>query len=228
MKDLFGQALLDYYHNTFRGPLLLHNEYGEPEVIPISSYFRDVDEYTDLEIFALENVKGEILDVGAATGRHALYLQKQNLDITAMDISALCGILMKEQGVRKVVIKDVMEFEEEFDTVIMLMNGIGIAGNPEGLNDLLHHLKRIVKPDGQILLDSSDISYLYEETDLPTDKYFGQLTFHYEYNGEIDAPFEWLYIDQLRLSEIAEECGWNCQVIFEDETDAYLARLIHI
>jgi hypothetical protein len=74
-------------------------------------------------------------------------------------------------------------------------------------------------------VDSTDISYLYEGAVRPEEKYFGQLVFHYEYRGEEDEPFRWLYIDQQRLMDITNKCGWNCQVIFEDETDAYLARL---
>ena len=228
MKDIFGQALLDYYINQFKGPLLLHNEYGKPEIIPVESYFRAYDEYTDLEIFALELVKGRALDVGAATGRHALFLQKEGIDITALDISPACGRLMKAQGVEHILIMDVLDYHDKaFDTVFMLMNGIGITGDLEGLKKLLVHLKKIVKPNGQVLMDSSDISYLYENMKKPALKYFGQLRFQYEYNGVKDKAFKWLYIDQSKLMEAAQESGWNCMIIYEDDADAYLARLIH-
>jgi len=134
---------------------------------------------------------------------------------------------MRDLGVKDVVVDDIMKFDQEpFDTVIMLMNGIGLAGDISRLGELLIHLKKIVKPGGQILLDSTDISYLYEGEELPTDKYFGELSFYYEYQNMTDQSFSWLYIDQDKLMTAAEECGWHCQVIFEDETDAYLARLI--
>jgi len=227
MKDLFGKALFDYHSGKFDPPLLLHNEYGSPEEIPIASYFRGPDEYSELETFALGHAKGKVLDIGAATGRHALYLQDRNLKVTALDISQLCGKLMRDLGVKDVVVDDIMKFDQgPFDTVIMLMNGIGLAGDISRLGELLIHLKKIVKPGGQILLDSTDISYLYEGEELPTDKYFGELSFYYEYQNMTDQSFSWLYIDQDKLMTIAEECGWHCQVIFEDETDAYLARLI--
>jgi SAM-dependent methyltransferase len=226
MKDLFGKALLDFYCNRFESPLLLHNEYGPPEEIPVESYFRGPDEYSDLEIFALGYVKGKILDVGAATGRHASYLQNKGFIVSAMDISGYCGELMHNLGVKDVMIRDIREFEgARYDTVTMLMNGIGLAGDICNLERLLVHLKKIVKPSGQVLLDSTDISYLYEGSALPSDKYYGELSFYYEYRGDTDQPFKWLYIDQDRLMQIADDCGWQCQVIFEDETDAYLARL---
>lgn len=226
MKDLFGKALLDYHQHEFQGPLILHNDYGDPEEIPVESYFYRSEDFSDLEIFALEHINGKTLDVGAASGRHALFLQERAVDIVAMDISPICGSLMRGQGVGKVIIEDVMDYDDErYDTVMMLMNGVGIAGDLVGLKKLLSHLENLVKPGGQILLDSTDISYLYEEKPKPGDKYFGQLSFHYEYEGEVDDPFQWLYIDQQTLIEVANGCNWNCQIIFQDETDAYLARL---
>jgi len=228
MKDLFGRALLDYHERKFKAPLLLHNEYGEPEEIPVESYFRDFDTYTELEVFALEQISGSALDVGSASGRHPLFLQERGIDITAMDISPLCGELMKRRGVANIIISDVLKFKtNQFDTVFLLMNGIGIAGSLEGLHVLLRHLKTLVKQNGQIILDSSDISYLYDDHQQPRNKYFGQLSFRYEYDGQLDDQFDWLYIDQQNLIELSRACEWNCQIIFQDDTDAYLARLTH-
>lgn len=153
MKDLFGQALLDFQQKTMGSPLLLHTEYGPPETLPLERFFVGEDEFPDLDIFTLEQVYGKILDIGAATGRHALYLQNQGHDVTAMDISESCGIVIKEMGVEKIIIKDIFNFEGQiFDTIFMLMNGIGIAGTIEGLKKLLRHLKPMLKPTSQLLL----------------------------------------------------------------------------
>ncbi|MCG8310324.1 MAG: class I SAM-dependent methyltransferase [Cytophagales bacterium] len=229
MKDLFGRALLDYYENKFKPPLLLHNEYGPPEVIPIDRYFIDHNEFSELEVFALQNAVGKVLDIGAASGRHALYLQGLGMDARAMDISNACCQLMHKAGIQKVICKDIYSFSnEEFDTLFMLMNGIGIAGSIEGLKQLLNHLKEVLKPTGQLIIDSSDISYLFSDNEIPIDRYFGELKFHYEYRGRFDEEFGWLYIDQETLYNVALSQGWTCQIIFTDETDAYLARLQRI
>jgi SAM-dependent methyltransferase len=135
----------------FQPPLLLHNEYADPEEMPVESYFYGFEDYSELEIFALQQAYGKILDVGAASGRHALHLQENHQDITALDISTLCGQLMRQQGVKQVLIQDVMGYEGvEYDSILMLMNGIGIAGDLDGLEKLLSHLKKIVKPAGQL------------------------------------------------------------------------------
>lgn len=226
MKDVFGQALLDYYHNSFEPPLLLHNEYGDPEPIPLERFFADQDEFSDLELFAIQQIRGKTLDVGAATGRHALYLQEQGIDVTTMDISHKCGVLMKELGLAKIIIEDIYSYNDcTYDTIYMLMNGIGIAGNIENLIILLNKLKTLMTEEGQLLIDSSDISYIYDEDKKPGDNYFGELMFRHEYKGVLDEPVYWLYIDQEKLIQVADFTGWNCQIIFEDETGAYLARL---
>lgn len=226
MNDLFGKALLDFYEGTFEPPLLLHNEYGEPEEIPVETYFNTPDEFSDLEHFALSIVKGRILDIGAATGRHAWYLQQRKKTVTALDLSPACGIIMKDSGISNVVIEDVFQFHEgRYDTVIMLMNGIGLVGNIEGLRRFLSHMKTLLKPRGQLIFDSTDISYLYSGITRPFHKYFGQLSFWYEYKSQSDEQFSWLYIDQKKLEEVAEEEGWMCQVVYEDAQDSFLARL---
>lgn len=229
MKDVFGKALLDYYNGVFEAPLLLHNVYGDPEIIPLDSYFNTADEFSDMEFFALSMAKGKILDVGAATGRHAWYLQKQKKKVTALDISPSCGQIMRESGVQNVLIGDIFQLNlDRFDSVILLMNGIGLVGSLGGLRQFLRLMASILKAGGQLIFDSTDISYLYSGAQLPTDKYYGQLSFRYKYKGEIDEPFDWLYIDQEMLLKITREEGWMCQIIYQDDRDSYLARLIHI
>ena len=226
MKDIFGNALLDFHHNEFESPLLLHNEYGPPEIIPVERFFNNDDEFSELEYFALEQVQEKILDIGAATGRHALYLQNQGHDITAMDNSEFCGIVMRELGIKKIIVDDIFNYKGQvYDTILMLLNGIGIAGSIEGLEKLFLHLKKILKPTGQLLVDSSDISYLFENNIPPGKEYFGELSFQYEYKSRLGDLFNWLYIEQGKLVEIANSTGWTCQIISEDETDSYLARL---
>lgn len=226
MKDLFGQAILDFQHKSFESPLLIHNEYGPPEIIPMDRFFNHDDEFCKLDFFAMAQVREHILDIGAATGRHALYLQNQGHDITAMDISESCGVVMRELGVMKIIIDDIFNFQgQAYDTIFMLMNGIGIAGSIEGLEKLLLHLKNMITPEGQLLVDSSDISYLYKDRPWPEDKYFGELSFQYEYKNMLGDLFHWLYLDQIKLVTIANSMGWTCQIISEDETDSFLARL---
>ena len=94
------------------------------------------------------------------------------------------------------------------------------------MRTFLQHAKRLIKPGGQLVFDSSDITYLYEEETLPTDRYFGELSYRYKYKDLEGAWFNWLYIDQERLLEEAAKQGWAAQIVYEDENDHFLARLI--
>lgn len=87
----------------------------------------------------------------------------------------------------------------------------------EKAEDLLHL-------HGQLIFDSCDISYMYEVAEKP-DYYYGQVKCRYEYDQLLTDWFEWLYLDKKTMTQIATECGWNAEVVFEDENDQYLAVL---
>lgn len=223
--DVFGAALLDYYKNNTSEILWLYNSYGEPEEMPVEVFFRDEEEMDALELKALSLCAGNVLDVGAGVGSHALLLQKQVFSVTAIDICSNAVNIMKNRGVRKALLKDVFTVTEKYDTLLFLMNGIGFAGTLTGLKDFLVKAKLMLNTGGQLLFDSSDISYLYEEEPKPSDRYFGEISYCYQYKNENGDWFKWLYIDQETLRNIALEAGWKYELILANEDDQYLARL---
>ncbi|GGH04996.1 class I SAM-dependent methyltransferase [Mucilaginibacter phyllosphaerae] len=226
MKDIFGQALFDHYKQNGKHKLWINNTYGPKEEMPLDVYLRTVDEMPDLEIIALNNCSGKILDIGAGAGSHALVLQNKGLDITAMDISELAVTIMLQRGVKRAVAADIFSYRQDtYDTLLLMMNGIGLCGTVEGLRRFLQHAKILLNKGGQLLFDSSDIAYLYEEN-LPGGKtYYGELSYQYIYKGNKTDWFKWLYIDKDNLTAIAAEEGWITQVLYEDDMDQYLARL---
>jgi SAM-dependent methyltransferase len=224
--DVFGMALKDFFNNTAPEILWINNTYSEPEEMPVEIYFRDEAGMSDLEILALNKCKGKILDIGAGVGSHALALQKHGMNITALEISPIAINIMQERGVIKTVCADIFKYQsEKYDTLLLLMNGIGLAGDLPGLNKLLIHLKKIIKPGGQLLFDSSDIAYLYEDIPYPK-TYYGELNYQYAYKQNKSNWFKWLYIDQQQLHAMALITGWKMEILFEDDADQYLAKLI--
>jgi SAM-dependent methyltransferase len=225
MTDVLGQALFDHYHQLKPDTLWIHNQYGPKEEMPVDTFFRDVDDMPDLELFAINECKGKVLDIGAGAGSHALLLQDREVDVTAIDISPLAVQLMRERGVKRAFEVDIFTYRPgKFDTLLMLMNGIGLAGDLDGLKTLLTHLKSLLNPGGQNLFDSSDIAYLYEGN-MPVDKYYGEISYQYQYKQLQTEWFKWLYIDEQTLTLIAEETGFKVDVLVEDEYDQYLVRL---
>lgn len=225
MKDVLGQALQDHYHSVQTGKLWIHNKYGPKEEMPVSVYFRKEEQMPELELAALELCRGRVLDIGAAAGSHALYLQKKGLDVTALDISPGAAAVMHARGIANVLQQDIFAVESgSYDTLLLLMNGIGLAGTVEGLRHLLQHIKKLIAPGGQMLFDSSDIAYLYEG-ELPETPYYGEIAYQYEYRKEKTDWFKWLYIDRVLLESVATEEGWKVELLFEDEYDQYITRL---
>lgn len=223
--DIFGIALADFYKNGEASTLWLNNSYDEPEEMPIDIFFRGKDEMPELELRALQLCKGRVLDVGAGVGSHALLLQEMGINVTAIDISPDAVEIMKHRGVKKPFVQNFFLTTEQYDTLLFLMNGIGLTGTLPGFVDFLQQAKSLINEGGQLLFDSSDISYLYEESPKPENAYFGEVSYCYTYKQKKGDWFNWLYLDQRTLSTIATENGWHCEIIFDDGEDQYLARL---
>jgi SAM-dependent methyltransferase len=225
MKDILGQALWEHYHRQKPGKLWIHNKYGDKEEMPVDIYFRDKDEMPELELRALDECKGKVLDIGAGTGSHALVLQK-NLEVTALEISPKAAQLMRIRGVEKVINADIFKYENNtFDTLLLLMNGIGLTGTIASLQRFLQHSKNLLNVGGQLIFDSSDVAYLYEGNLPKGEPYYGEISYQYEYKKQKTDWFKWLYIDEGTLTSIANREGWNVEILFKDYYEQYLAKL---
>ncbi|WP_432708759.1 class I SAM-dependent methyltransferase [Pedobacter sp.] len=224
--DILGTALHDYFVKGTAETLWVHNSYGEDEVMPVDLFFRSEREMPDLELKALELCSGKVLDIGAGAGSHALILQERNFNVTALDISPTAVSIMKQRGVKCAVEQNIFELEaSDYDTLLFMMNGIGVTGTIIGFTNFLQKAKTYLKPGGQLIFDSSDISYLYQEIQFPLNAYYGEVAFSYEYKQQRGKWFKWVYIDQTTLKNIAESNGWHCEIIMVDEHDQYLAQL---
>ena len=226
-----GAAIYDYYRNGSADTLVVHSSMFEDDEIPVETLFRGFEDMPEVEQKALEMAHGRILDVGAASGCHSLALQQMGKSPVAIDISPLSVSVMKERGVdaRQVNFYD-EEFHESFDTILMLMNGTGIIGNLDNIPTFFSRLRQLLNPDGQVLIDSSDLRYLFEEEDGSlmidlADEYYGQQDYQMEYKDIMGEPFDWLYLDFETLAFYAEENGFTAKLIAEGEHYDYLASL---
>ena len=206
----------------------------EEDEIPLRTLFRTYKSMPGIEQKALDMAKGKTLDVGAGSGCHSLVLQEKGVDVTAVDISPLSVGTMKERGVKKVLEQDFFTLEgQQYDTILMLMNGIGIVGTLDRMPEFFKLLDKILVPGGQVLCDSSDINYVFETEDgiieLPDDMaYYGEQSFQMQYKDTIGEPFPWLYIDADTLRERAARNGYAVEVVAEGEHYDYLARITKI
>jgi SAM-dependent methyltransferase len=236
MKDLFGKAILDYQTGNAPENLITETSISEEDQMSVAYLFRGYKEMPKIEKIALQLAKGRVLDVGCGAGSHSLYLQNEKqLDVTSIDISANAIKACMLQGIKDARVLNVMDMEgEKFDTIILLMNGTGIFEKLSKISDYLLKLKSLLTKDGQILIDSSDIIYMFDEDEdggkwIPSDiEYYGEVTFTVSYKNETEEPFNWLYVDYNTLQNAAHANGLKCELVLEGEHYDYLARLTHL
>ncbi|GGW23534.1 class I SAM-dependent methyltransferase [Arenibacter certesii] len=231
-KDILGRAVLDYQNGNYSEDIKTYSSLEEEDIIPLPYLFRSYKNMPDLEKEALKHCKGSILDIGCGAGSHSLYLQKKGYSVTALDNSPGAVETCKLRGIDKVIQAEILELEnKKFDTLLMLMNGIGIVGKLNRIDAFLRHLKSILQPNGQILLDSSDIIYMFDEDEdggywIPDGiEYYGEVTFIMEYKGQKSDPLPWLYIDYNTLQRAANANNLSCELVYEGEHYDYLAKL---
>ena len=225
MNDVLGKAVYDHYTGNTKNKLWIYNQYGRREAMPVSTYFRAEDDMPDLEWLALNECRGSVLDIGAGAGSHALALQNRNIDVTALDISPSLVDVMHSRGVKHKVEANIYAYSAStYDTLLFLMNGIGLAGTLPQLALLLVHCKKLMNPGGQILFDSSDVAYLFAD-EKPTDHYYGEIAYQYGYEKVKSDWFNWLYVDEHTMKSLAHKIGFKMDVLLEDEFGQYLARL---
>ncbi len=231
--DVFGKAISAYYHEKDETPILVHSPDFDDDEILVPYLFRDFKEMPELEQAALEKASGKVLDVGCGAGSHALFLQNEKkLEVTAIDISEGALEICKLRGINDVRKIDYFDLKNElFDTILLLMNGTGIIEKLENLDKFFQHSKTLLSKNGQILIDSSDLSYLFDPDEDggiwidPDAPYYGELEFSISYKGEQSAEFLWLYLDFNSLELAAQENNFSCELVKKGEHYDYLAIL---
>jgi len=234
MKDLFGKAILDYQTNNAPEDLITETSISEEDEMSVAYLFRSFEEMPSIEQKALQLAKGKVLDVGCGAGSHSLYLQNtKGLDVTSIDISTNAIKCCQLRGLKKTIETDVLDLDSDankFDTILLLMNGTGIFGRLEKVPNFLQKLKSLLHQGGHILIDSSDIIYMFDEDEdggkwIPSDNYYGEVTFTVTYKNEKEDSFDWLYLDYNTLQNACFDNGLKCELITEGEHFDYLAQL---
>ena len=229
-RDPMGLAIADYHKFGKAARLRVLSPMLEDDEIPVATLFRSLDEMPLIEKEALKAARGAILDVGAGAGCHSLALQQMGLQVTAIDISPLSVATMRERGVQDVREQDFFTLEGHYDTILMLMNGIGIVGTLERLDAFFMQVDRLLAQDGQLLCDSSDICYIYEDEDgfidlTGVEGYYGEMTYRMQYRDVKGETFPWLFVDAATLRQQAARHGFDTDIVIVGDHYDYLARI---
>jgi SAM-dependent methyltransferase len=226
MKDLFGKAILDYQTSNSPEDLITETSISDADEMSVAYLFRSFDEMPKIEQKALELCHGKILDIGCGAGSHSLYLQQKGFEVTSIDISENAIKACQLRGLKNTKVLNVLDLEnQKFDTILLLMNGTGIFKTVAETPKYLQKLKSLLNPNGQILIDSSDIIYMFDDDEIPTESYYGELTFTLSYKNQTEEPFPWLYLDYNLLHKLALDTNLNCELLSKGTHYDYLARL---
>lgn len=232
IHDPMGAAIRDYHLRGKAARLRVMSSMFDEDEMPVDHLFRTFDNMPHLEQKALNMAYGKVLDIGAGAGCHALALQERGMDVKAIDISPLSCEVMKERGIKDVECVNLFckQLQGKYDTLLLLMNGTGIAGKLSQLPALLNRLKELLSEEGQILIDSSDLKYIYENEDGSMDidlnaQYYGEVDYQMQYRDIKGEPFDWLYTDPMLLASVSKQCGLQCQIMEQGEHYDYLAKL---
>jgi SAM-dependent methyltransferase len=231
MLDLFGKAILDFQTNNSPEDIITETNISEADEMSVAYLFRSYSEMPKLEQKALQLCKGKILDVGCGAGSHSLYLQNKGFEVTSIDISENAITTCRLRGVKNVKVQNILDIEnEKFDTILLLMNGTGIFESLKETTKYLQKLKTLLTDDGQILIDSSDIIYMYDQDEdgsysVPATQYYGELTFTISYKNKTETDFPWLYLDYNTLQNACHANSLQCELVKKGTHFDYLAKI---
>jgi SAM-dependent methyltransferase len=206
--------------------LRVRSDLAEEEEWPASLFFREEAEMPAIERAALDLCGPRVVDVGAGAGPHALALQRRGHDVLALDSNPELSDLMRERGVRRVAVGGPEAAPRgRADTVLILMNGLGLAGTLAGLAPLLRSAAGALAPGGRIVADSTDLRGPCGGVARDDGRYVGEVQFQLEFGGTRGEPFGFLYVDPETLGLHARSAGLDLIETRDFGDGTYLAVL---
>lgn len=230
--DPISHALHDYLNGIRNQEIIVHCDLAEDDVMEVDYFFRSIDELPTREKIALDKCGKKVLDIGACAGAHALPLRDRGHNVKALDTAQGAVDYLRSQHIPSEAISFQQFSGEQFDTLLFLMNGIGIAGKLDELDQFLQHCSTLLLPGGNVLCDSTDVRYFYEDEDGAVwmdlnSAYFGEFSFQLEYKETTGEWFNWLYLDIETLEQYAQKNGFSCTILHQEESE-FLAELVKL
>ncbi|MFC6752638.1 class I SAM-dependent methyltransferase [Halorubrum tibetense] len=217
MSDVFGRAIRDHFRDERTEPLY-HSDGAAAVEHPIESfYFTPFDPDAGTNGWLADHLQGPLVDLGAGTGRHALYFQDR-FETIAIEPSPALVETMRDRGVEDAREADMFELRETFGRDRFgsaLANGtqLGLAGSMRGLSAFLGDLAFVTRPDATAVVDCYDPSHpdtaeLIGYRDDPTPGLAHRVMF-FEYEGDRNPILQLRLFSPDRLREAAIGTGWE-------------------
>ncbi len=216
LGDAFGRALLDVVAGM-PDPIVIERDDGFVSLDTLD-YLTVRDERDQ---WALDRVRGRVLDVGAGAGRGTLALQERGHDVVALDVSPGAIRACRQRGVREVYEGSVEQAAADgmagtFDSALLLGNNLGLLGSPATAASFLTAVGRLLRPGGIIVgtcLDAYQTSKQahldFHERNRRRGRMAGHLTIRVRYQRLATDWFDYLALSPAELADLAGSAGWR-------------------
>jgi len=236
-EDAFGEEILAYLLQK-KGVEIIERDDGFVSSSDILSYyFSDYEGWVPMERDSIKLAKGRVLDVGCGAGRVCLYLQKQGLEVTGMDISPKAIEVCKKRGVERALVLPVERIDsfrpDSFDTIVMFGNNFALLGSQEKARALLKKMYRITSRDAVILAgnrdpySTKDAAHLaYHELNRRRGRMAGQLRMRVRFRQYVGEWFDYLFVSRKELKGILLGTGWKAREFIGSRGPLYVAVIV--
>lgn len=230
--DLFGLALRDYVEGRY-GSLFIERDDGYIKEMDLSLYFKSHKDWPSYEREAISHVRGRVLDIGCGAGRHALYLQKKRHEVIALDLSYKVAKIARDRGCSNVLVMDarLLGFRPNtFDTILLMGNNFGLAGDERGTVKLLRQIYSIGRERAIIVTTCRDpketgnpAHLAYHERNRRNGLPIGQLRLRFKYRGMIGPWFKLLILTPKEMEDLCNRVSWKVVRIWKGSDGMYSA-----
>jgi len=216
LGDPIGQAFLDAQAGRPE-PLVVERDDGFIAVDAIG-YLDALDER---DLWAVGQLAGRVVDVGAGAGRAAHLLQERGQQVTALDTSPGAVRACRQRGIGDVYLGSPRQAAADgmaagFDSALLLGNNIGLLASREAAGPFLADVGALLRPGGVIVGTASDPyqtgnrAHLdYHERNRERGRLPGHATIRVRYQRLATGWFDWLIPSPGELEELARPVGWQ-------------------
>lgn len=218
--DIFGKIYLDAYNKKNKKYTLL----SKGEILDernISVYMDKFKDWAKIEKEILRKIKGKVLDLGAGTGRHSIYLQNKGCEVHSIELSPKALEVMRRVGIKNIYLLDWMKIDKKFkdkkfDFVLMMFNNFGMLGNEKNIKKILKKVEKVTERNGKFVISNVDPTK-FDSPDVC--KFPAQM----KYRGKLGKEFQMILVSPKYLERILKDSNWKIKKIGYCDNEFYAA-----
>jgi SAM-dependent methyltransferase len=235
-QDAFGHVLYDYLQGE-GGDVhpIIERDDGLLDVDEPSKYFAAYEQWPPHQQEAMGHVCGRVLDIGCGAGRHALYLQRQALDVLGIDESPLAIEVCQLMGLKQARVLPITRLSSRlgtFDSILMLGNNFGLFGSFKRARWLLKRFRGVTSAQARVIAESLDpyltkdpVHLEYHQWNRSRGRSGGQVRIRVRYRKYVNPWFDYLFVSNEEMERLLIGTGWAVERYLDSDGALYVAIL---